>query len=99
MKYVEPFIKNVLVLLYMTLQKASIPPPGQTIVRDRALGVMLTHRSHDTTLTLAYGPVERGMDQDTQEVGEFAPELLDNRNLVAAESMMRKLENDRRETR
>jgi len=39
------------------------------------------------------------MDQDTQEVGEFAPELLDNRNLVAAESMMRKLENDRRETR
>src|SRR5437870_10687394 len=52
----------------------------------RALGVMLAHRLRDTTLHLAYGPVERSADSDTEEAGES------NLNLAAArfESMIRK---------
>lgn len=60
----------------------------------RALGVMLAHRLRDTTMQLAFGPVERSMDEDVEGAGEFSPELLDSLNLAAArfESMMQKLE-------
>ena len=63
----------------------------------RALGVMLAHRLRDTTLALAYGSVERHMDSDVEEVGEFAPELLDSLNLAGArfESLMQKLDGEK----
>jgi CRP-like cAMP-binding protein len=62
----------------------------------RALGVMLAHRLRDTTLSLASGPVERRMDSDVEEAGEFSPELLERLSLAGArfESLMQKLEGE-----
>jgi CRP-like cAMP-binding protein len=59
----------------------------------RALGVMLAHRLRDTTIQLAYG-VERRLDDDVEDAGELAPELLDNLNLAGArfEAIMRRLD-------
>jgi CRP/FNR family cyclic AMP-dependent transcriptional regulator len=66
----------------------------------RALGVMLAHRLRDTTLSLAYGSLERRMDSDVEEVGEFSPELLDSLNLAGArfESLMQKLDGEKART-
>ncbi|MCB1741860.1 MAG: cyclic nucleotide-binding domain-containing protein [Gammaproteobacteria bacterium] len=49
----------------------------------RALGVLLAHRLRDTTGQLAYGP-ERHLDEDVEEDGEVAPDLLENMGLAAA---------------
>jgi len=63
----------------------------------RALGVMLAHRLRDTTLLQAYGSVERRMDSDVEEVGEFSPELLESLSLAGArfESLMQKLDGEK----
>ena len=61
---------------------------------------MLAHRLRDTTRSLAYGSLERRMDSDVEEVGEFSPELLDSLNLAGArfQSLMQKLDAEKART-